>query len=158
MRPAGWRRLSSVAHLRNTMGRTLEWRWFAVAGVILVAQSFIDITPEGPWNSRSFSRGMVGLTGLICIYIGWFRWAFDRKGVAPTTNLWKNPEETWRNVLLFGLGCLLLVKAMVWLDFSEWFPEPTGMILTLIGSLVILNAVYVGLITVGPLASSSEEE
>jgi hypothetical protein len=47
---------------------------------------------------------------------------------------------------------------MVWLDYTESFPEPTGMILTLIGSLVILNALYVGLITVGPLASSSEEE
>ena len=140
------------------MGRTLEWRWLAVAGVVLIAQTFVDFTPEGPWNSRSFSRGLVGLTGLICLYVAWFRWAFDRKGVAPTTNLWKTPEDTWMNVLLFGLSCLLAVKVMVWLDYTESFPEPTGMILTLIGSLVILNALYVGLITVGPLASSSEEE
>ena len=140
------------------MGRTLEWRWFALAGVILVAQSFVDITPGGPWNSRSFSRGLVGLVGLMCIYIAWFRWAFDRKGVAPTTNLWKTPEETWRNVLLFGLSCLLIVKITVWLEYSEWFPEPTGMILTLIGCLVILNALYVGLVTVGQLAASSEVE
>ncbi len=62
------------------------------------------------------------------------------------------------NVLLFGLSCLLIVKAMVWLDYTESFPEPTGMILTLIGSLIILNALYVGLITVGPLAASTEEE
>ena len=62
------------------------------------------------------------------------------------------------NVLLFGLSCLLIVKAMVWLDYTESFPKPTGMILTLIGSLIILNALYVGLITVGPLAASTEEE
>lgn len=78
--------------------------------------------------------------------------------MAPTTNLWKTPEETWRNVLLFGLSCLLIVKIIVWLEYSEWFPEPTGMILMLIGCLVILNALYVGLVTVGPLAASSEEE
>ncbi len=62
------------------------------------------------------------------------------------------------NVLLVGLSCLLIVKVMVWLDYTELFPEPTGMILTLIGSLIILNALYVGLITVGPLAASTEEE
>ena len=140
------------------MGRTLEWRWFAIVGVFFVAQSFIDITPEGPLDSRSFSRGMLGLVGLTLLYLAWFRWAFDRKGVAPTINLWASPEETWRNVLLFGLGCLLFVKVMSWADLKDWVPEPTGMLLTLIGSLVILNALYVGLITVGPLAPSSEEE
>ena len=123
-----------------------------------MAQSFVDITPEGPWNSRSFSRGLVGLVGLLCLYLAWFRWAFDKKGVAPITDLWKVPEETWRTVLLFGLSCLLLVKVTVWLEYTELFPEPTGMIVTLIGSLVVLNALYVGLITVGPLAPSSEEE
>mgnify|MGYP006076147325 CR=1 FL=1 len=140
------------------MGRTLEWRGFAIVGVFCVAQSFIDITPEGPWDSRSFSRGVLGLVGLTLLYLAWFRWAFDRKGIAPTVNLWASPEETWRNVLLFGLGCLFFVKVMTWTNRNEWMPEPTGMLLTLIGSLVILNALYVGLITVGPLASSSEEE
>jgi len=158
MRPAGWRRLSSVALLPWNMGRTHEWRWFAVVGVVFVAQSFVDLTPEGPWDSRSFSRGMLGLVGLTLLYLAWFRWAFDRKGVAPTINLWVAPEDTWRNVLLFGLGCLLCVKVLVWADVKELVPEPTGMILTLIGSLVVLNAIYVGLVTVGPLASSSEEE
>ena len=140
------------------MGRTPEWRWFAIVGVFFVAQAFIDITPEGPWDSRSFSRGVLGLVGLTLLYLAWFRWAFDRKGIAPTVNLWASPEETWRNVLLFGLGCLFFVKVVTWTNRNEWMPEPTGMLLTLIGSLVILNALYVGLITVGPLASSSEEE
>lgn len=140
------------------MGRTHEWRWFAIAGVLLVAQSFVDFTPEGPWNSRSFSRGILGLVGLVCFYVAWFRWAFDRKGLAPTTNLWATPEETWRDVLLFGLALLLMVKVIVWMDVADALPEPTGMILTLLGFLIILNAVYVGLITIGPLAPSSEEE
>ena len=101
---------------------------------------------------------MLGLVGLSYLYLAWFRWAFDRKGLAPTINLWTTPEETWRNVLLVGLGCLLFVKVTAWANVRDWMPEPTGMILTLIGSLIILNALYVGLITVGPLASSSEEE
>jgi len=101
---------------------------------------------------------MLGLVGLMALYLAWFRWTFDRKGVAPTINLWTAPEETWRNVLLIGLGCLLFVKATTWIDVKDWMPEPTGMILTLVGSLIVLNALYVGLVTVGPLASSTEEE
>lgn len=155
---AVWRRLSSVALLRSPMGRTVEWRWFAIVGIILVAQSFVDITPEGPWNSRSFSRGIVGLVGLLLIYLSWFRWAFDKKGVAPTVNLWKNPSETWQNVLLVGLSMMVSVKVLVWTGSDAYTPEPTGMILTLAGSMVTLNAIYVGLITVGPLAQPDEEE
>ena len=155
---AVWRRLSSVALLRSTMGRTVEWRWFAITGIVLVAQSFVDITPEGPWNSRSFSRGLVGLTGLILIYLSWFRWAFDRKGVGPTVDLWKNPAEKWQDVLLVGLSMMVTVKVLVWTGYDAYAPEPTGMILTLAGSMVALNAIYVGLITVGPLAKQDEEE
>ena len=153
-----WRRLSSVTLLPLTMGRTVEWRWFAASGVVLVAQAFVDFTPEGPWNSRSFSRGIVGLVGLSLLYLSWFRWAFDRKGVAPTINLWKTPQDTWQNVLIAGLSMLVAVKFLVWTGMDAHAPEPTGMILTLVGSMVVLNAVYVGLLTVGPLAKPDEEE
>ncbi len=140
------------------MGRTLEWRGFAIFGVLLVGQSFVDFTPEGPWDSRSFSRGMLGLVGLLCLYLAWFRWAFDRKGLAPTIDLWTTPEETWRDVLVFGLGCLLFVKVTTWFELTGWMPEPSGMILTLIGCLIVLNALYVGLVTIGPLVPLTEEE
>lgn len=140
------------------MGRTVEWRWFAVIGTLLVAQSFVDLTPEGPWNSRSFSRGMVGLAGLSCLYLGWFRWAFKRKGIAPTIDLWETPEQTWKTVFAVGLVFLFSVKFLTLFGLNEYVPEPTGMILTLLGLMTVLNAVYVGLLTVGPLAQSSEEE
>ena len=140
------------------MGGTVEWRWFAVSGLLLVAQSFVDITPEGPWDSRSFSRGLVGLAGLTCMYLGWFRWAFNRKGVAPTIDLWSAPEKTWKTVVAVGFGFLLAVQLLVWFELNGLVPEPTAMILTLLGLMTVLNGVYVGLLTVGPLAQSSEEE
>ncbi|MBT61044.1 MAG: hypothetical protein CMA63_05785 [Euryarchaeota archaeon] len=140
------------------MGRIHEWRGFAFIGVVLVAQAFVDFAPAGPWDSRSFSRGMIGLVGLACLYLAWFRFTFDQKGVAPTINLWSNPKETWLNVVLVGLGLLMAIKIAVWQQWSDVLPEPATMILAVIGLLIVLNGLYVGIITVGVLAPSSEEE
>lgn len=127
-------------------------------GVVLTALSFIDIVPAGPWDSRSFSRGIVGLIGLSCIYLAWFRLVFDSKGVAPIIERWKKPEDTWINVVLFGLALLLSIKILVWQNWDAFLPEPAGMILGVIGLLIVLNGAYVGMITVGVLSPSSEEE
>lgn len=140
------------------MGRTYEWRIFAFVGLVLTAQSFIDIVPAGPWDSRSFSRGIVGLIGLSCLYLAWFRLTFDSKGVAPVIERWKKPEETWINVVLVGLALLLSIKILVWQELDTFMPEPAGMILGVIGLLIVLNGAYVGLITVGVLSPSPEEE
>ena len=153
----GWHRLSSVALPRQVMDRTHPWRWLAVLGVLGIAQGFADIAPPGPWDSPSFSRGVLGLCGLVCLYLAWFRYTFDLNGVAPTMDRWKNPQQSWINVVLFGLACLLVVKLVTWLEYDAHLPEPTGLLVTLIGCLVVLNGVYVGLVVQGPFRLHEEE-
>jgi hypothetical protein len=43
-------------------------------------------------------------------------------------------------------------------DLKDTLPETSGMILLLIASLSMLNAIYVGLVVSGPLSKITEEE
>jgi len=129
----------------------------AVAGVLLVVQTFLNVAPEGPWNSASFSRGVLGLAGLSCLYLAWFWHTFGQFGVAPTVDRWNNPEDTWLTVVLFGLLCLVATRALSLFDTNGLAPEPAGLILTLIGCLALLNGCYVWSITKGPLVINEEE-
>ena len=135
------------------MGAKAEWRVFAAIGTILVAITFTDLSPEGPWNDSTFTSGSLGLIGLMLLYLAWFRLTFETKGVVPTMNLWKDPEGTSPSVIGVGLVILGIAYAVGRIDF---FPEPAGLILSLIGLLVTTNGIYVWMSTAGPL--SSEEE
>ena len=135
------------------MGAKAEWRVFAAIGTILVAITFTDLSPEGPWDDSTFTSGSLGLIGLILLYLAWFRLTFETKGVVPTMDLWKDPEGTSPSVIGVGLVVLGIAYAVGRIDF---FPEPAGLILSLIGLLVTTNGVYVWMSTAGPL--SSEEE
>ena len=135
------------------MGAKAEWRVFAAIGTILVAITFTDLSPEGPWNDSTFTSGSLGLIGLMLLYLAWFRLTFETKGVVPSMNLWKDPEGTSPSVIGVGLVILGIAYAVGRIDF---FPEPAGLILSLIGLLVTTNGVYVWMSTAGPL--SSEEE
>ena len=135
------------------MGAKAVWRVFAAIGTILVAITFTDLSPEGPWNDSTFTSGSLGLIGLMLLYLAWFRLTFETKGVVPTMNLWKDPEGTSPSVIGVGIVILGIAYAVGRIDF---FPEPAGLILSLIGLLVTTNGVYVWMSTAGPL--SSEEE
>ena len=135
------------------MGAKVEWRVFAAIGTILVAITFTDLSPEGPWNDSTFTSGSLGLIGLMLLYLAWFRLTFETKGVVPTMDLWKDPEGTSSTVIGVGLVILGIAYAVGRIDF---FPEPAGLILSLIGLLVTTNGIYVWMSTAGPL--SSEEE
>ena len=135
------------------MGGKVEWRVFAAIGTILVAITFTDLSPEGPWNDSTFTSGSLGLIGLMLLYLAWFRLTFETKGVVPTMDLWKDPEGTSPSVIGVGIVILGIAYAVGRIDF---FPEPAGLILSLIGLLVTTNGVYVWMSTAGPL--SSEEE
>ena len=130
------------------MGAKAEWRVFAAIGTILVAITFTDLSPEGPWNDSTFTSGSLGLIGLMLLYLAWFRLTFETKGVVPTMNLWKDPEGTSPSVIGVGLVILGIAYAVGRIDF---FPEPAGLILSLIGLLVTTNGIYVWMSTAGPL-------
>ena len=130
------------------MGAKAEWRVFAAIGTILVAITFTDLSPEGPWNDSTFTSGSLGLIGLMLLYLAWFRLTFETKGVVPTMDLWKDPEGTSPSVIGVGLVILGIAYAVGRIDF---FPEPAGLILSLIGLLVTTNGIYVWMSTAGPL-------
>ena len=122
-----------------------------IAGSALVLQSFTSMAPVGPWDSASFTRGVLGLTGLIMLYIAWFRYTFGIYGVAPTVDRWRSPQTSWLRVVVFGLACLVMTRAIRLFDSDGVFPDPAGLLLALIGVLSIMNGGYVWLITSGPL-------
>ena len=140
------------------MGAVPEWRWLTLAGLVLVAQTMFDVAPEGPWGANSFTRGVIGLTGLICIYLGWFRFTFKQVGIIPSINRWQKPESSWKLVILFSCLCLISLFIINNTSLSEIFPETAGMILLLVVSLSMLNGLYVGLVVSGPLNDQTEEE
>lgn len=135
------------------MGEKPEWRGFATIGAALVAITFTDLSPKGPWNDATFTSGSIGLIGLSFIYLAWFRITFEKKGVVPTLDLWRDPGQTSLTVMGVGIVTLGIAYSVGRIEF---FPEPAGLILSLIGLLVTTNGFYVWLSTEGPL--SSEEE
>jgi hypothetical protein len=141
----------------NIMQPKQEANIFGIFGLLLVAQTFLDFAPAGPWDSRSFSRGVVGLLGVLLLYLSWFRFTFDKKGVAPVVTLWKNPKSSSTTVIIFGFICLVFTKFIVNSKIGESFPQPAGLVITFIGLLAIANGIYVWLISAGPLAVGEEE-
>jgi|MEHZ01.1.fsa_nt_MEHZ010232663.1_4 hypothetical protein len=130
------------------MGDEPEWRWLTLAGLICIVQSFVDIDIPGPWNSSSFSQGGIALLGLGLIYLAWFRWTFNVKGVAPVISRWKDPVNSSKKVT--GFGVVLIILAYV-TGRIEIFPDPTGLLLLLTGMLVLLCGAYVWAVVDGPL-------
>jgi len=143
-------RLSSVHLIVKVMGSKRKEILLA-SGLIFVSFAFFDFLPAGPWLDASLSRGMSGLLGLSLIYLSWFEYIFDGFGVVPSINRWKQPESTWKTVTLSGIGIL----ALSWISgntmFGDALPEPSGMILMLIGLLVTYSGLYAYLVTTGPL-------
>jgi hypothetical protein len=137
------------------MGAKAEWRGFAALGIILVGITFTKISPAGPWDDSTFTSGFLGLTGMILLYLAWFRLTFEKKGVVPTLDLWKDPEATSKLVIIIGVVILGISYAIGRIDF---FPEPAGLVLSLVGLLVTTNGIYVWLSTSGPLRDDFEEE
>ena len=130
-----------------------EWKAHAGVGSILLLNTLtLKLAPAGPWNSESFTLGVIGLTGLTLLYIAWYRLTFQRKGLVPWMDLWKDPERSSRSVIAAGMAII----AVAWLAgnvVEEMVPKPAGLILTLVGLLVLLNGIYVYL-SVGALSDT----
>lgn len=123
-------------------GMASGWVGWSIAGCLLVLQTFVDLVPDGPWGSAAIGRGGLGLAGLACLYLAWFRRTFG-DGVLPTVDRWKHPRRTWPTVVAAGLFALLLARAsgLGWMP-KAW-PEAAGLTLSLIGLLLVLNGLYV---------------
>ena len=59
-------------------------------------------------------------------------------------------------MVVFGLACLVLTRIIRAVDGFDVVPEPTGLLLSLVGVLALMNGVYVWLISSGPLADEEE--
>ena len=125
------------------------------AGCVLLSFSFFDFLPAGPWLDASFSRGVSGLTGLILIYLYWYEQTFGQSGVVPAIAKWKNPETTWKHVLLIGISFLFSSWLFGNTSVGDSLPVPAPLILALIGLLTCFTGLYAYLVTQGPL---KEEE
>ena len=130
-----------------------EWKAHAAIGSILLLDTLtLKLAPAGPWNSESFTLGVIGLTGLTLLYMAWYRFTFQRKGLVPWMDLWQQPENSSRSVIATGLALI----AAAWLagnPLQDFLPMPAGLILTLVGLLVLLNGIYVHL-SVGALSDA----
>ena len=89
------------------------------------------------------------MVGLSVGYVAWYRFTFKRKGLIPWIDLWEAPEKSVR--LVFAAAVTTL--ALAWISgnpLQTYLPEPTGLVLTLVGLLLALQSIYVFLL-LGPL-------
>ena len=121
------------------------------AGCLFLSFSFFDFLPAGPWLDASFSRGMSGLSGLILIYLYWYEQTFGESGVVPAIAKWKNPEKSWKHVLLAGVGFLFFSWLFGNTSAGDSLPVPAPLILALIGLLTCFAGMYAYLVSQGPL-------
>lgn len=137
-----------------------QWKAHFIIGLIFTIQTFlkwetgIDFNGKdllsGPWNSTSFSRGVLGLCGGLLLYFSWFRWKFETRGVIPVIQKWNNPRLSLRKLFATGVT-ILIIGNLIGNNFSQISPGPAGLLLTLIGLLMCLQSGYIWLITEGPL-------
>ena len=127
-----------------------QWKPHAIAaGFFILDALVIGVAPGGPWDDSSFSRGVIGLVGICLAYVAWYRRTFKRNGLIPWIDLWESPEESAR-LVLFASVVFVLLAWVAGNPLQPHLPEPTGLVLALVGLLLGLQAMYVYLVT-GPL-------
>jgi len=123
-----------------------------VGALLLLDTLTLGYAPAGPWDAASFSLGVIGLTGMVLLYVAWYRFTFKRRGLIPWLDLWQDPAGSSKKAIIAGVATI----ALAWVfgnPLQEQMPDPSGLILTLIGLLMLLNGIYVKL-SIGPLADS----
>ena len=114
----------------------------AIIGSLLLLNTMIlGISFSGPWDSESFTLGIIGMTGLGFWYVSWYRFTFNRKGLIPWLDNWDNPEQSSKQVLAVGVFTIVLSWA-AGNPLQEYLPDPTGLVLLLIGLLISLSGIY----------------
>lgn len=134
----------------NIESKDPEWLPLTIASALLILDSLVfGIAPSGPWNDSGFTTGVIGMAGVSMGYVAWYRYTFKRKGLVPWIDQWENPEQSvWQ---VFAAAVITL--ALAWFSgnsLQPYLPEPTGLVLTLVGLLLALQSIYVYLV-LGPL-------
>ncbi|MBO97051.1 MAG: hypothetical protein CMA78_03840 [Euryarchaeota archaeon] len=128
-----------------------EWRIHGLVGAaLLINVVFLKISIDGPWDSETFTLGLIGSVSIALFYVSWYRLTFRRRGLIPWVDLWKEPSSSAKKVLLSSL----IVLSMAWLSgnhLQQILPTPTGLVLSLIGFLMLTQSAYV-LMSIGPLS------
>ena len=134
----------------------IDVRFEVLAGLILLLNTLpIGIGFEGPWGDIGFTRGIGGLIGSYLLYRAWYARTFGFHGLIPALHRWKNPRRSTSRLILLSVGTLMLA----WLignPFQDWFAEPTALVLTLYGLLMMLLATYAWMVFEGGLADEEE--
>ena len=127
-------------------------------GLLLVLNTLpFGVGFAGPWDDAGFTRGIGGLIGCYLLYRAWFATTFGFHGLIPALNLWSNPSQSTSQLTLVGVGTL----GFGWATggpLVSLFAEPTGLIITLFGCLMLLVAGYAWLVFDGGLKDFDEEE
>jgi len=119
-----------------------DWRiYFFLGSILLINTIFIKISFSWPWDSESFTLGVMGLIGLTMWYISWYRFTFKRRGLVPWLDLWQNPESSAKRLFLFSFT-ILMISYLLGRD-QLFFPAPTSLIFSLIALLTFIQATYV---------------
>jgi len=146
------RRLEAPPPPRQSVseGSEPEWRIHTAIAAILVLDSVvIGIAPSGPWDDSGFSRGVIGLVGMSLAYVAWYRVTFKRRGLIPWLDQWEDPKRTAKVEMMVAA----LVLAIAWVagnPLQPYLPDPTGLLLALVGLLIALQSAYV-MLSIGPL-------
>ena len=127
-------------------------------GLLLVLNTLpFGVGFAGPWDNPGFTRGIGGLIGCYLFYRAWFATTFGFHGLIPALHLWSNPSQSTSQLTLAGVFTL----GFGWITggpLVSFFAEPTGLIITLFGCLMLLVAGYAWLVFDGGLKDFDEEE
>jgi len=119
-----------------------DWRiYFFLGSMLLINTIFIKISFSWPWDSESFTLGVMGLIGLTMWYVSWYRFTFKRSGLVPWLDLWINPESSSKKLFLFSFTILILSYLLG--QDQLFFPDPTSLIFSLVALLTFIQATYV---------------
>ena len=119
-----------------------DWRiYFFLGSMLLINTIFIRISFSWPWDSESFTLGVMGLIGLTMWYVSWYRFTFKRRGLVPWLDLWINPESSSKKLFLFSFAILILSYLLG--QDQLFFPDPTSLIFSLVALLTFIQATYV---------------
>ena len=128
-----------------------DWRPQAIVGMgIMLNVVSLKVSTPGPWDSESFTLGLMGSVSMVLLYISWYRITFKRRGLIPWVDLWAEPKKSANLVLLSSV----VILSMAWFtgnNMQDILPRPTGLVLSLVGFLMLAQSLYV-LLSVGPLS------